>query len=140
MLLGPLISICYYYIKKISKFDPIKNSKNDSSKFLAILHRIQLHNTDICRPFIPKIYHLLIKITGSSQVQAIEIITGCSDQPEEMFRELQSKGLSQMITNRYFIIIWIYKHIRMQIDTYMYIYYFTIFNWILGTASLSWRY
>ncbi|CAO3615261.1 unnamed protein product [Cunninghamella echinulata] len=87
-------------IEMISKFDPIKNSKNDPSKFLAILHRIQLHNNDICQPFISKIYHLLIKITGSSQVQAIEIITGCSDQPEEIFRELQSKGLTQMITNR----------------------------------------
>lgn len=76
------------------------NQQNDVAKYLMILHRIQIHNNDICQPFIPRIYYLLTTISGPSLVQAIDIITGCDNQPEEVFRELQSKGLLQMVTTR----------------------------------------
>ncbi|KAI8329229.1 hypothetical protein BC941DRAFT_384857 [Chlamydoabsidia padenii] len=77
------------------------DDKKDHRLFLSLVHRIHLHDDELCRPFLPKVFQILPHLVETSLLYAIEIVTGYANQsPEDIFLELKGKGLLKILNYR----------------------------------------
>ncbi|KAI8098597.1 uncharacterized protein BX664DRAFT_288171 [Halteromyces radiatus] len=90
-----------YFLRMVSKLDPTSTNMSDPSPFVTVLYRLHLHDDDLCRPSIPKVYYLLPQLKDKALVYALEVIKGCVDETAgDVFHELQAKGLLKIINLR----------------------------------------
>ncbi|KAI8997006.1 hypothetical protein BDB01DRAFT_840542 [Pilobolus umbonatus] len=86
------------YVKRLTKI--LHGKDENSNRFIMAVNRVSLHNLDIPRIFLQKVIFKLPQLVGKPLIQAIEIVTACSEDDSKIIQQFNSIGILRVLQYR----------------------------------------
>ncbi|XP_071815133.1 DNA-dependent protein kinase catalytic subunit-like [Apostichopus japonicus] len=88
------------YLHQITTKELTALSNMSPEIFINCVNKITLHYPEFANRFLNKLLFVLPSIYGAPRVQCLEVISSRVEKIENVFQEIQSKGLKELLTHR----------------------------------------